>query len=109
MFKWIKKCIDESIAHNTELTVDVAKSNYQKYLDDLVKKQEEYKLELCDDIKRYSRSGFTFTTTRHIFSIDKFITKDYLNDLKVYFDAKGFDTKIVEYDDGDAYLRISWG
>ena len=92
-----------------EVTADIAKSNYQEYLKELEKKREEYKLELCDEIKRYSRSGFLFTTTRHIYGIDRFITRDYLNDLQVYFDNKGFSTRIIEYEDGDAYLRISWG
>lgn len=95
--------------HKKEITADIAKENYQEYLREMDKKREEYKLELCDEIERYSRRGFLFTTTRHICGIDRFITKDYLNDLKVYFDAKGFSTRIVEYDDGDAYLRISWG
>ena len=92
-----------------ELTVDVARANYQRYLKELDKKREEYKLELCDEIERYSRSGFTFTITRHTHGLDRFITKDYLNELQNYFEAKGFTTRIVEYDDGDAYLRISWG
>lgn len=92
-----------------ELTVDVARANYQKYLKEVRDKQEQYKIELCDEIERYSRRGFLSTMTRHIHSIDRFITKEYLDELKVYFDAKGFTTKLIECEDGDGWLIIKWG
>lgn len=118
MFKWINKCmnqvteLDDMVmgkCKKQELTVDVARANYQEYLEDLKNEQKEYKFKLCDEIKYYSRQGFTNITTACTNGMQKFITKDYLNDLKVYFDTKGFSTRIIEDSAGDTYLRISWG
>lgn len=116
MFKWIRKCINEVIELDDasmgkckeEFTVDIAKANYQKYLEDLIKQQEEYKLELRDEIKKWSRRGYTSVSTKRMYGND-FITKDYLNDLKYYFESKGFTTRFVIYGNEDGYLKISWG
>lgn len=103
MFKWIKKNKTE------DLTVSVARANYQKYLDELKLQQQEYKLTLCDDIRRSSLRGSTFITTSNVGGYYDFITREYLeNDLKSYFESKGFDTKFVDYVDGSGYLKISW-
>lgn len=104
MFKWIEK-IKES-----KLTADVARENNQKHLEELKLKQQEYKLELCNDIRWTSLCGRTYVTTYNIDSYCGFVTREYLvNDLKNYFESKGFNTKFVEYNDGDGYLKISWG
>ena len=104
MFKWIEKLKEE------KLTVNVARKNHQKYLDSLKLKQQEYKLELCNDIRRRSQWGHTSIFTHSATSYCGFITREYLeNDLKSYFESKGFTTRLVEYHDGDCYLRISWG
>lgn len=103
MFKWIEK-IKES-----KLTVDVARANNQKHLEELKRKQQEYKLELCNEIRWGSLRGRTSVTTYNANGFCGFVTRDYLeNDLKNYFESKGFTTKFIDYDDGDGYLRISW-
>lgn len=100
MFKWKRK---------ENITVDTARKNYQKHLRDLEKRREEYKIQLCDDIEYYSRRGHTSVITHNLVSYVGFMNKDYLNDLKKYFENKGFTTKFIEYGDGDGRLRISWG
>jgi hypothetical protein len=116
MFEWIEKCISKVIeiddatmgkCKEEDFTVDVAKTNYQKYLADLDKKREEYKLKLCDEIKEYSRMRFKHVSTSSAYGKD-FMTREYLDDLKKYFESKGFTTKLVKYDDGDCYLKIIW-
>lgn len=106
MFKWIKK-IKES-----KLTADVARENNRKHLDELKQQQQDYKLELCNEIRWRSLRGYKCVDTHNVGGYWSFITREYLeNDLKSYFESKGFTTKFVDYGDGgeDGYLRISWG
>ena len=104
MFKWIEK-IKES-----KLTASVARENNQKYLEELRLKQQEYKLELCNEIRWRSRRGHKYVDTYNAGGYCGFVTREYLeNDLKNYFESKGFTTKFIDYGDGSGYLKISWG
>ena len=116
MFEWIKKCLDKVIelddavmgkCKQGDLTVDVARKNYKKHLEDLKKRREEYKLELCDEIRKYSRKGFTRISTKST-ACEEFITRDYLQDLKNYFESKGFATALIDMDAEYCYLTIRW-
>lgn len=102
MFEWIKKDNAENI------TADIARENNQKYQDELKRKQQEYKLELCDEIARSSLRGDIYVATYHTDHYE-FITREYLeNDLKGYFESKGFNVKLRDVCDESCYLRISW-
>ena len=104
MLKWIEKIKAEN------LVVGVARANNQKHLDELKLQQQEYKLKLCEDIRRDSLRGYTYITTYNSDGFSGFITREYLeNDLKIYFESKGFATKFVDYGNGEGYLKISWG
>lgn len=118
MFKWIKKCINKAVEFDKnssiiykeeELTVDVAKANYQKYCDDLKKERSDYIKSLCSEIKIKSRNGAKFIETVSL--LKDFMTYDYMiNELKPYFESRGF--KVTEEDNNTgvitSWLRISW-
>jgi hypothetical protein len=115
MFKWIKRCIDtftefDKVNSNTqeEFTVDVAKENYQKYLEDLEEKRRAYIEKLQNRIKDAARSGHTSIKTKYVGTED-FLTFEYMDkELRNYFTTRGFKATMHVWPIDSSYLEISW-
>lgn len=113
--KWlsnIKDFDDELSQLNSDpedITVDEARSNNDKYQKDLERRRQEYKKELCKEIKAASRRGARCVQSEN-FHAD-FMSYDFLvGELKQYFEDKGFDVKVVDSRYGlmTSWLEISW-
>lgn len=91
-----------------DFTVDTAKSNYKKYQNDLKRKQMDYIRHLCDEIKVVSRRGQQSVETVNL--LNDFMTRDFMIELKEYFENKGFSVKEESNKTGilTSWLRISW-
>lgn len=90
-----------------DFSINTAQENYQKYLDDLSIKQNDYKKQLCRDIQKSARKGFKNLRTLFI-GDENFITEDYLLELQIYFKEKGFKTEIQKGVFSGHSLVIKW-
>ena len=92
-----------------DITFDMARANYNEYEQELKKQQQNYIKELCEEIKLMSRAGKLSTTTFYT-QQEKFMTDDFLQELKTYFTSRGFKVKEENYIYSmiTKYLRISW-
>lgn len=91
-----------------DTTVEVARDIRKKHEDDLEKMRKAYIKELCDQIKTDARKGCKSTTT--VDTLYDFITYEYLNELKEYFEQRGFKVKEESNRTGilKSWLRIIW-
>jgi hypothetical protein len=102
------KKIKNWLKSNDDITVDVARDNYKKYEDGLEKMRKTYIKGLCDQIKTEARKGHKSITT--LDTCYDFVTYEYLEDLKEYFEQRGFKVKEESNHTGilKSWLRISW-
>ena len=93
---------------NGDITVDDARNNYKKYEDRLKKYRKAYIKGLCDQIKKEARNGNKSMTT--LDTCYDFVTYEYLEEIKEYFEQRGFKVKEESTRTGafKSWLRIIW-
>ena len=94
MLEKIKKWLNgvKDFENPEDITADEARSNYDKYQKDLERRRQEYKKELCKEIKEVSRRGARCVQSENYHA--DFMTREFLlGELKQYFEEKGFDVK----------------
>lgn len=99
-WKWLKEKCD--------ITVDDARNSYKKYEDGLEKMRKAYIKGLCDQIKKEARAGNKSTTT--LDTCYDFVTYEYLEEIKEYFEQRGFRVREESNRTGvlKSWLRIIW-
>ena len=91
-----------------EITASLAKSCQAWYKIELEKQRREYKEELIRKIIYVALHNSDHIVTRD--TNTEFITKEYLEELKEYFEDREFHCELREYDGGKrSDLLISWG
>ena len=91
-----------------DITADLARSCQAWYKVGLERQRQEYKQELIKKIIYVALHDGASVTTRDT-GID-YITKEYLEELKEYFEDRDFHCELREYDGGKrSDLLISWG
>ena len=91
-----------------EITASLAKSCKAWYKIELENKRREYKEELIKKIVYVSLHDGASVTTRD--TNTDFITKEFLEELKEYFEDREFHCELRDYDGGKrSDLLISWG
>ena len=91
-----------------EITASLAKSCQAWYKIELENKRREYKEELIKKIVYVALHNGASVTTRD--TNTDYITKEYLEELKQYFEDRDFHCELREYDGGKrSDLLISWG
>ena len=92
----------------TDITASLARSCNAWYKVGLERQRQEYKQELIKKIVYVALHNGASVTTRDT-GID-YITKEYLEELKQYFEERDFYCELREYDGGRrSDLLISWG
>ena len=98
----------EENASVTEITASLAKSCNAWYKVGLERQRREYKEELIKKIVYVALHNSDHIVTRD--TNTDFITKEYLEELKQYFEDRDFHCELREYDGGKkSDLLISWG
>ena len=102
------KNIKNWLKRNDDITVDIARANYKKYEYGLEKMRMAYIKGLCDEIKHAARNGSKSITT--VDTCYDFVTYEYLEELKEYFEQRGFKVKEESNRIGvlKSWLRIMW-
>ena len=91
-----------------DITADLARSCKAWYKIELENKRHEYRKELIRKIAYAALHDGASVTTRD--TNTEFITKEYLEELKKYFEDREFHCELREYDGGKrSDLLISWG
>ena len=91
-----------------EITASLAKSCQAWYKIELEKQRSEYKQELIKKIVYVALHNSDHIVTRD--TNTDFITKEFLEELKKYFEDRDFHCELREYDGGKrSDLLISWG
>jgi hypothetical protein len=92
-----------------EVTFDMARANYKEYEQQIKKEQQNYLKQLCEKIKTEAKLGKLSITTLYT-QEEKFMTDDFLQELKTYFISRGFKVKEKDhvYSMLKKSLRISW-
>ena len=91
-----------------EITAGLAKSCQAWYKIELEKQRREYKEELIRKIVYAALHNCDHVVTRD--TNTDFITKEFLEELKKYFEDREFHCELREYDGGKrSDLLISWG
>ena len=91
-----------------DITASLAKSCKAWYKIELENKRREYRKELIKKIVYVSLHDGASVTTRD--TNTDFITKEFLEELKQYFEDREFHCELREYDGGKrSDLLISWG
>ena len=91
-----------------DITASLAKSCKAWYKIELEKQRREYKEELIRKIVYVALHNGASVTTRD--TNTDYITKEYLEELKQYFEDRDFHCELREYDGGKrSDLLISWG
>ena len=91
-----------------DITADLAKSCQAWYKIELEKQRREYKEELIRKIVYVALHNGASVTTRD--TNTDFITKEFLEELKKYFEDREFHCELRDYDGGKrSDLLISWG
>ena len=109
MFSWINKLIDKTFNEDiTVLDAQYAKFEVDKHNKSFTKEQDKYRDSLCYQIIKEARSGKRLVYTYTV-GDKKFMTNDYLEELKIFFENRGFEAVKV-YDDTfyGYYLQIMW-
>ena len=92
----------------TEITASLAKSCQAWYKIELEKQRQEYKQELIKKIVYVALHDQGHIVTRD--TNTDFITREFLEKLKEYFEDREFHCELREYDGGKrSDLLISWG
>ena len=98
----------EENASVTDITASLAKSCKAWYKIELEKQRREYRTELIKKIVYVALHNGASVTTRD--TNTDFITKEFLEELKEYFEDREFYCELREYDGGKrSDLLISWG
>ena len=98
----------EENASVTEITASLARSCKAWYKIELENKRREYKEELIKKITYVALHNGASVITRD--TNTDFITKEFLEELKEYFEDRDFHCELREYDGGKrSDLLISWG
>ena len=91
-----------------DITADLARSCQAWYKIGLEKQRREYKQELIKKIVYVALHNSDHIVTRD--TNTDYITKEYLEELKQYFEERDFHCELREYDGGKkSDLLISWG
>ena len=91
-----------------DITADLAKSCQAWYKIELEKQRREYKEELIRKIVYVALHNSDHIVTRD--TNTDFITKEYLEELKKYFEERDFHCELRYYDNRErSDLLISWG
>lgn len=91
-----------------EITADLARSCQAWYKIELENKRREYRKELIKKIVYAALHNSDHIITRD--TNTDFITKEFLEELKEYFEDRDFHCELREYDGGKrSDLLISWG
>ena len=91
-----------------EITASLAKSCKAWYKIELENKRREYKQELIKKIVYAALHDCDHIVTRD--TNTEFITREFLEELKEYFEERDFHCELREYDGGKrSDLLISWG
>ena len=91
-----------------DITAELAKSCQAWYKIELEKQRREYKEELIRKIVYVALHNSDHIVTRD--TNTDYITKEYLEELKKYFEDRDFHCELREYDGGKrSDLLISWG
>ena len=91
-----------------DITADLARSCKAWYKIELEKQRREYKEELIRKIVYVALHNGASVTTRD--TNTDYITKEYLEELKKYFEDREFHCELRDYDGGKrSDLLISWG
>ena len=91
-----------------DITADLARSCKAWYKIELENKRREYRTELIRKIIYVSLHNGASVTTRD--TNTDFITREFLEELKEYFEDRDFHCELREYDGGKrSDLLISWG
>ena len=91
-----------------DITADLARSCKAWYKIELEKQRREYKEELIRKIVYVALHNGASVTTRD--TNTDYITKEYLEELKQYFEDRDFECELRDYDGGKrSDLLISWG
>ena len=106
---WLRDAMNLGMDVSDDVTVDVAKANYQKYQDELEQKRKDYIKTICNRIKADSRNGRKSIVTATLLNND-FMTYDFMMEMKEYFEQRGFCVKEESNSSGTitSWLRISW-
>ena len=90
-----------------EITASLARSCQAWYKVELERQRQEYKQELIKKIVYVALHDSDHIVTRD--TNTDYITKEYLKELKKYFEDRDFHCELREYDGGDrSDLLISW-
>lgn len=89
-----------------DITASLARSCNAWYKINLEKDRREYRQELINKIIYAGLHNAKYIVTRDT-SYD-FITREYLEELKKYFEAREFECELRDYDTGKSDLLISW-
>ena len=102
------KNIKNWFKNDNGITVDDARNSYKKYEDGLEKMRKAYIKGLCDQIKTDAKKGYKSTTT--LDTCYDFVTHEYLEEIKKYFEQRGFTVKEESNRTGvlKSWLRIRW-
>ena len=106
---WFKNIINLVTQDVTDdVNVDIARTNYQKYQDELKEIQKNYIKTVCNKIKIASRDGCKSIKT--VNSLADFMTHEFMMEMKEYFEQRGFCVKEESNKSGliTSWLRISW-
>ena len=98
----------EENASVTEITASLAKSCQSWYKIELENKRREYKEELIRKIVYAALHNCDHIVTRD--TNTDFITREFLEELKEYFEDREFHCELRDYNNGEkSDLLISWG
>ena len=90
-----------------DITADLARSCKAWYKIELENKRVEYRKELIKKIAYVSLHNSDHVITRD--TNTDFITREFLEELKEYFEDREFHCELRDYDEKKSDLLISWG
>lgn len=91
----------------TDINTTVTKKNLSDYENRMKQLRKNYIVELCQDINELSKKGERFVNTENCNT--EFISYKFLeNELKPFFEERGFKVDMVRKYNGESYVHISW-
>ena len=109
MFSWVRRWeAENNLDDDIVVDAEFARSEVERYNQNFTKEQDKYRDNLCSQIICGARNGNRVVYT-HTVGDKKFMTNDYLEELKIFFEDRGFEVVKV-YDDTfyGYYLQIMW-
>ena len=105
---WFKDINHLDMTMSDGVNIDIARTNYKKYQDDVEQQRKKYIKALCNEIKAKSRNGYKSITTYDEYY--DFMSYEFLMELKEYFKQRGFEVEVEQsyYGLRKSWLIISW-